>query len=106
MGFTLEVGVCYIFPEPFELHPNVSLSEAVCRSNDSVTKNLKGHGRISRLWYFFTLQFSVLVISPKLFKRFFLITQMLPSVRRCAEPMTQLRTVKVKLTLKVMEFTL
>ena len=28
------------------------------------------------------------------------ITQMLPSLRRCAEPMTQLRTVKVKLTFK------
>ena len=38
-------------------------------------------------------------VSPKLFD-FFQITQMLASVGRYAEPMTQLRTVKVKLTLE------
>ena len=42
-----------------KLHPNVSLSETVCRSNDSATKNLKGHCHISRSWDYFTLQFSV-----------------------------------------------
>ena len=58
MGFIFEVGVCYISPEPFEsffikLHPNVLFSVTVCRSNDSATKTLKGHGHISRSWDFY-----------------------------------------------------
>ena len=42
-----------------KLHRKVPLSETVCRSNDSATKTLKGHGHISRSWDIFTLQFSV-----------------------------------------------
>ena len=42
-----------------KLHPNVPLSETVCRSNDLATKTLKGHGHISRSWEIFTIQFSV-----------------------------------------------
>ena len=42
-----------------KLHPNVPLSETICRSNASASKTLKGHGHISRSWYMLTLQFSV-----------------------------------------------
>ena len=49
----------------------------------------------------FTLEFHVRPISPGPFKQFSLkFTQMLLSVRGCAEPMTQLCRLKVMLTLQ------
>ena len=100
MGFTLVHGVCYISLE-LELHPNVPLSETVSRSNDSATKTLKGQGTISRSWDFFTLLFSVWSYRLSSLNDLSLkFTQMLPSLRRCTEPMTQVRTVKVKVTHK------
>ena len=49
----------------------------------------------------FTLEFHVLSISPESFGRFSLIvTQMFLSVRRCAEPMTRLHRLKVKVTIQ------
>ena len=70
----------------------------MCRTNDSVTQT-QGEGHTSRSWdlplmfvYFKSLQ-------P--FVRFSLnITQMFLSVSWCAEPMTQLCKLKVKVTLQ------
>ena len=59
----------------------------------------QGHG-------IFTLQFSVWSYRLRSLNDFFKeFTQMLPSMRRCADPMTQLCTFKVRSHLKVMEFT-
>ena len=100
MGLTFEVGVCYISPEPFE---SVSLNFtqvflSVRRCVEAMTQlprlqkvkvTFQGHG-------IFTLQFSVWSHRLSSLNVVF-FTQMLPSVRRCAEPMIQLRTVYVKL---------
>ena len=64
--------------------------------------------RLCRLKVKVTLQGSVIYplicvhsISPEPFKRFSLnITQIILTVRQCAEPMTQLRRLKVNLTLQ------
>ena len=49
----------------------------------------------------FTLQFYARFISPEPLKRFSLnFTQMFLLVRQCAEPLTQLRILKVKVTLQ------
>ena len=86
MGFTLEVGVCYISQNPLKvfikLHPNVPLSERVCRCNDSATKTLKGHGHILRSLDIFTLQFSVWLC----LKDFFLNHSNALLIELCAEP--------------------
>ena len=84
-----------------KLHPNVPFSETVCSSNDSDTKT-QGQCYIFKVMWF--LPFN-LVSNPYLLSslnEFFLssFTQMLPSVKRCAEFMTQFRTVNVKVTLK------
>ena len=75
-----------------KLHPNVPLSEMVCRTNDSATQT-QGQGHTSRSWNL-PLNF-VSFKSPQPFVRFSLnITQMFLS-----EPMTQLCKLKVKVTL-------
>ena len=49
----------------------------------------------------FTLQFCVRSMSSEPFVRFSLnFTQLFLSVRRCAEPLSQLRSLKVKATLR------
>ena len=77
-----------------KLHPNVPLSEVVCRTNDSATQT-QGQGHTSRSWNL-PLNF-VSFKSPQPFVRFSLnITQFFLSVSWCAEPMTRLCKLKVK----------
>ena len=71
---------------------------------DGVQKQWLSYQDFKRSWsyfevmgYFYPRQFSVWLCLNDFFLK---ITQMLPSLRRCTEPMTQLRTVNVKLTLK------
>ena len=60
----------------------------------------QGQGHISKSWDL-PLNFVSGPLSPQPFERFSLnITQMFRSVRRCAEPMTQLPRLKVKVTLQ------
>ena len=72
----------------------------MCRTHDSATKT-QGQGNTSRSRDF--LPFN-LVCGPYLISYLYdflsNFTQMFPSVRQCTEPMTQLRTVKVKVTLQ------
>ena len=94
MGFTLEFWtLCSIF---IKLHPNVPLSERICRTYHLATQT-EGHTSrscdlpfklcplyISWIFEWFSLNF----------------IQMFLSLRRCAELMTQLCRLKVKVTLK------
>ena len=72
-----------------KLHPNVSLSEKMCRTFDSAMQTA-GQGRTPRSCYlpFKSCPFHMWTIFIKLL-----------SVRRCAEPMTRLPRLKVKVTL-------
>ena len=87
MGFTL--AATYLM-NPFfiKLYPNVPLSETVCRSNDSAINTLKrswSHFKVMEFVYPSIWSYRLSPLN---------VTQMLPSVRRWAELMTQLRTVK------------
>ena len=65
-----------------KLHPNVPLSEMVCRTYDSAAQT-QGQG------HRFTLEFCDRSVSPEHFWQFSLnFTQMFLSVCWCAEPMT------------------
>ena len=103
MGFALEFCVCSISPEPFEQFSLkfTQMFLSVRRCAESLTQlcrlkvkvTIQGHGIYP--WI------CVRSISPERFERFSLnFTQMFLSVRRCAEPMTQLCRLKVKVTLQ------
>ena len=96
MGFTFEVGVYYISPEPFE-----SCSLNFTSQWDGVQKQWLSYQDFKKPWsHFEVMGYFYPLISVWLFLNDLKITQMHPSLRRCAEPLTQLRTVKVELTLK------
>ena len=81
-------------------HPIVPLSETMCRAHDSATQT-KGQGYTSGHVIYPSNR--VHLISPEPFDRFSVnFTQLFFSVRRCAEPMTQLH----RLNFKVIQFTL
>ena len=95
MGCTLEFGVCPISPEHFErfslFHLNVNLSETMSRTFADSRPQFKIMG--------FTLEFRVCSISPEPFEWFSLyFTWMLLSLSWCAESMTQICKLKVKVT--------
>ena len=92
-------GICLPFnlvisPKPFKCHSNAPLSEKLCRTHDSVT-----HSQVKVME--FTLQFCVRSIASKPIEWFSLnFSQLSLSMRRCAEPMSQLRLLKVNVTLR------
>ena len=80
------------------LDPNVPLSEAVCRTNDS-TMQTQDQDHTSRSWDIPLNLVSFKLLQP--FDRFSLnITQMFLSVSWCAEPMNQVCKLKVKVPLQ------
>ena len=78
-----------------KLHSNVLFSELVCRTHNS--SDTRSQFKVIG----FALEFRIGSISPQPFERFSLnFIQMFLSVIQCAEFMTQLCRVKVKVTLQ------
>ena len=102
-GFTLKFRVSSISPEPFgQFSPNFTqmfLSVRQCAELNKLLRRLKV--KVTLQGHVIYPSVCVHSISLESLEQFSLnFTQMFLSVRRCAEPRTQLRKLKVKVTLQ------
>ena len=103
MGFTLEFCVRSLSPGPFERFPLncTQMSLSVRRCAEHMTRLRRNKVKVTLQGHVINPLILVRSISPEPFERFSLnFTKMFLSVRRCAEPMTQLRRLNVKVTLQ------